>query len=129
MTPRFIRLHPRTKIELKTMMTESASDGAHRVSKRIHAVLLNSDENSSGRISQLLNVSRSKVSEWLKIYDEQGVDGLMEGRRTGRPSQLSDLNKILLCDIIDNGPIAYGHVSGLWTSIRIANVIAHEFGG
>ncbi len=52
----------------------------------------------------------------------------MEGRRSGRPGRLSDFDKILLCDIIDSGPIAYGYVSGLWTSIRITDVIHQEFG-
>ena len=110
------------------MKRESSADGAYRVATRIHAVLLNHDENTSGEIAKALNVSLSGVSEWLKIYAEQGVDGLMEGRRSGRPGFLSDVDKILLCDIIDSGPIAYGHVSGLWTSIRIADVIENEFG-
>lgn len=110
------------------MMQEAASDGADRVAKRIHAVLLNSEEYTSGQISEILNVSRSKVSEWLKIYDEQGFEGLKEGERSGRPSRLTDLQKIILCDIIDSGPIAFGYSSGIWTSKRIARAIYEEFG-
>lgn len=110
------------------MKREAAADGADRVSTRIHAVLLNHDENTSGEIAKTLKVSLSGVSEWLKIYSEQGIEGLLEGRRSGRPSFLSDFDKVLLCDIIDSGPIAYGYVSGLWTSIRIADVIDQEFG-
>jgi transposase len=128
MTPRFIQLHPRTKLKLQNMKLEAAIDGAHRVATRIHAVLLNHDQNTSGEIAKTLKASLSGVSEWLKIYSEQGVDGLLEGRRSGRPSFLSDVDKVLLCDIIDSGPIAYGYVSGLWTSIRIADVIDQEFG-
>ncbi len=128
MTPRFIQLHPRTREKLTKMMREAAADGADRVATRIHAVLLNHDKNTSGEIAKTLKVSPSGVSEWLKIYSEQGVDGLMEGRRSGRPSHLSDIDQILLCDIIDSGPIAYGYVSGLWTSIRVADVIYGEFG-
>ncbi len=109
-------------------MRESAADGAYRVSKRIHAVLLNSEENTSGRISEILNVSRSKVSKWLKSYDEQGFEGLKEGERSGRPGRLTDLQKIILCDIIDSGPIAFGYSSGIWTSRRIAQAIYDEFG-
>ena len=110
------------------MQREATADGAHRVATRIHAVLLSHDESTSGEIAKTLKASLSGVSEWLKIYSEQGVDGLLEGRRSGRPGFLSDVNKVLLCDIIDSGPIAYGYVSGLWTSIRIADVIDHEFG-
>jgi len=127
MQPRFIQLHPRTKNNLQVKMREAAADGADRVAKRIHAVLLNSEENSSGRISEILNSSRSKVSEWLKIYDEQGFEGLKEGERSGRPGRLTDLQKIILCDIIDSGPIAFGYSSGIWTSKRIAQAIYEEF--
>jgi len=111
MQPRFIKLHPRTRANLECLRRESAADGADRVSKRIHAVLLNGDEYTSGKISEILGVSRSKVSEWLKIYEEQGFDGLKEGVRSGRPSRLDDLQKIILCDIIDSGPIAFGFSS------------------
>ncbi len=109
-------------------MRESAADGADRVAKRIHAVLLNHDKFSSGDIARALKVSRSGVSEWLKIYEEQGFDGLMEGERSGRPGRLDELQKIPLCDIIDSGPIAFGYSSGIWTSKRIAAAIAEEFG-
>lgn len=128
MRQRYIDLHPRTKKKLTVMMRESASDGAYRVSKRIHAVLLSHEKNTSSEIAKTLMASPSGVSKWLKTYSGQGVDGLREGYRCGRPSRLSDLNKILLCDIIDSGPIAYGYISGLWTSIRIAEVILEEFG-
>ena len=109
-------------------MREAASDGADRVSKRIHAELLNSEDHSSGRISEILNISRSKVSEWLKIYEEQGFEGLKEGERSGRPGRLTDFQKIILCDILDSGPIAFGYSSGIWTSRRIADAINEEFG-
>lgn len=58
------------------MMAEAAMEGAERVSRRVHSVLLNSDGHTSGEISKILNVSREKVSEWLKIYDQQGFEGL-----------------------------------------------------
>lgn len=109
-------------------MREAATDGADRVAKRLHAVLLNDEENTSGRISEILNVSRSKVSEWLKIYEDQGFEGLKEGERSGRPCHLTDVQKIILCDIIDSGPIAFGYSSGIWTSKRIAQAIYEEFG-
>src|ERR1700733_2003078 len=127
MTPRFIKLHPRTKKRLTMLQRKSASDGARRVSDRIRAVLLNHDQKTSGEIASVIRVSRSRVSEWLKTYDQQGVDGLMEGRRSGRPSRLSDIQKIILCDIVDSGPIAYGMISGIWTAKIISTVIAEEF--
>lgn len=127
MNPRFINLHPRTKDKLIKMMRESAADGAYRVSSRIHAVLLNNEQKTSGEIAKILNVSLSGVSDWLKTYEGQGIDGLLEGERSGRPSRLSDFQKTLICDIIDSGPIAYGLSTGVWTSSIISQIIEDEF--
>lgn len=45
----------------------------------------------------------------------------------GSQSRLTDLQKILLCDIVDSGPVAYGLESGIWTSKLIGQIIEHEF--
>jgi transposase len=128
MQQRFIELHPRTKNKLHTMQLESAKDGAYRVSRRIHSVLLNNERRTSSEIARIVGATRVKVSEWLKIYAHQGIEGLMEGQRTGRPARISDVDKIILCDIIDSGPIAYGYQTGVWTSSIISEVINCEFG-
>lgn len=127
MNPRFIKLHPRTQKKLTRIELQSRSDGAYRVSTRIRAVLLNHKQKTSGEIASVLGSARSKVSGWLKSYVEQGVEGLMEGHRSGRPSLLTDLQKVLLCDIVDSGPIAYGSISGVWTSKLVSEVIKEEF--
>jgi len=128
MRARYLNLHPRTIKKLKRMEAEANIDGAYRVSRRIRSVLLNHEKKSSGQIASILDAPRSRVSHWLKTYDEQGVEGLKEGQRSGRPSLLTDLQKILICDIIDSGPVAYGLLSGVWTSKLISEIINDEFG-
>jgi transposase len=68
------------------------------------------------------------VSEWLQRYQTEGVDGLLEGYRSGRPSQLTENQQQQLGDIVDSGPVAYGLDNGIWTSPMIAWVIEEEFG-
>jgi Homeodomain-like domain len=75
-----------------------------------------------------LPAPRSKVSAWLQRYQAEGVDGLLEGYRSGRPAELSEKQKQQLGDILDSGPVAYGLDTGLWTSPRIAWIIEQEFG-
>jgi len=128
MLPRFLHLHPRTYDRLLRLRSEAERDGAYRVAKRIHAVLLNADEQSSGRISELLKAPRSKVSEWLSNYETHGYDALLEGCRSGRPSRLSATQRVALDDIVESGPVAYGLDTGIWTSPMIARVIEEEFG-
>src|SRR6516164_4893514 len=70
MLPRVLRLHPGTYQRLLRLSKEAERDGAYRVAKRLQA-------------------ARSKVSEWLARYQAHGVEGLLEGQRSGRPAELT----------------------------------------
>lgn len=128
MHARFLKLHHRTEDKLIRDKKAAERDGAYRVATRIHAVLLNNDGKTSGEIAFLLKRPQSCVCEWLKNYEEFGYEGLLEGHRSGRPPGLSESHQIALGDIIDSGPVAYGFLSGVWTSPMIARVIQEEFG-
>ena len=128
MLARFLRIHAATYKRLLRLRKEAEEDGEHRVARRIHAVLLNADGETSGRIADILKSPRSKVSEWLLNYEDHGVDALLEGQRSGRPPLLTSAQRISLVDIVDSGPVAYGLDAGVWTSPMIARVIDDEFG-
>lgn len=128
MQARMLQLHPQTVKKLLRLKKEAEAEGAYRVARRIHAVLLNRDGRTSGQIAELLKAPRSRVSEWLKNYEQYGYDGLLEGHRPGRPPAMTTAQKDVLCGIIDSGPVAYGFLSGVWTSVMIAYVIEEEFG-
>ncbi len=127
MRARSIRLHSKTVEKLMKLKREAERDGAHRVATRIHAVLMNHDGRTSGEISRILDRPRSRVADWLKSYEERGYESMLEGHRSGRPCSLEEKQKLALSDIIDSGPIAYGFLSGVWSSILIAEVIKNEF--
>jgi len=128
MVPRILRLHPKTYHKLARLRKEAEREGAYRVAKRLQAVLLNSEGRSSGELAAVLKAPRSKVSKWLANYEAHGMEGLLEGFRSGRPSVLTDSQHVELFDIIESGPVAYGFDSGVWTSPMIARVIEEEFG-
>lgn len=126
-SPRIIKLHKKTRCNLILLKKESEQAGEYRVAKRIHAVLLNDQENTSTDISKILHAPRSCVSEWLKNYEEHGYEALLEGQRSGRNSELSSEQLTELGDIIDSGPIAYGYTSAIWSSLMIRDIIRNEF--
>jgi transposase len=128
MRPRTLSLRAGTVEKLRDLMREAESDGAYRVARRIHAVILNSDGRTSGDIASTLMVGRSRVSEWLRNYERDGYEALLEGVRPGRPAALDEKGRVRLADIVESGPVAYGFLSGVWTSPMIARVIAEEFG-
>jgi len=128
MRARRLTLHPMTAKKLLRLKREAEGDGVYRVAKRIHAVLLNHDGYTSGQITALLKAPRSRVSQWLKDYEHYDYEGLLEGYRSGRPCEMTSRDEQSLADIIDSGPVAYGYLSGVWTSPMIARVIQEEFG-
>jgi len=128
MLPRLLYLHPATHRRLVLLSREAERDGAYRVAKRLQAVVLNAEGRTSGELATILKAPRSRVSEWLSHYHEHGVEGLLEGYRSGRPPALTAQQRTELGDLLDRGPVAYGLDHGVWTSPMIAWVIAEEFG-
>ena len=88
MKPRMVHLHCKTVEKLFRLKKKAEIDGAYRVARRIHAVILNHERKTSGDISNILKTPRSRVSDWLKNYEYYGCEGLLEGYRPGRPAQL-----------------------------------------
>src|ERR1039457_1786980 len=125
---RKLTLHPKTHGRLVRLGKEAERDGAYRVAKRLQAVVLNSEGRTSSELAGILKAPRSKVSEWLSLYQKHGVDGLLEGYRSGRPSSLTAEQRAQLGDILESGPVAYGLDTGIWTSPMLAWVIEEEFG-
>jgi transposase len=124
---RFIHLSPAQAQKCSALKLAAERDGAQRVARRLHAVLLNHQQHTSGEIARLLDSPRSKVSLWLQRYQTYGWQGLLEGHRSGRPKELDRAQLARLDDIVDSGPVAYGFTSGVWTSPMIAQVIVAEF--
>ena len=128
MVARILSLHPKTSEKLARLKKEAEQEGVYRVAKRLQAVLLNSEGRSSGELASILRAPRSKVSEWLANYEAYGIEGLLEGYRSGRPPLLNETQIRDLYDIVESGPVAYGLDSGVWTSRMISRVIEEEFG-
>jgi transposase len=119
-----------TKSTIKRLIQackEAAQEGAYRVARRLHAVVLNMEGRTAPEIASLLKVHRSKVSIWLQHWQRWGMEGILEGHRPGRPRALSDQQLQTLADILDSGPVAYGFHSGVWTCPMVSRVIEEEF--
>ena len=78
-------------------------------------------------IADVLKVHRSNVCLWLERWQEDGLEGILEGHRPGRPRTISERQREQLADILESGPVAYGFTSGVWTCPMIARVIEDEF--
>jgi transposase len=60
------------------------------LAERARIVLMSGDGMSVTEISRSLQVSRPTVYKWQQRYDQEGVDGLPDQPRSGRPTKLTE---------------------------------------
>ena len=92
------------ELEQLAKSTQSA-----RMRNRYLAVSHFVDGKSRTEIAKYLKVNRGSVNIWVKKYLDEGVDGLSEGRHTGRPIKLTELQlEKLRAFIKDNSVLSKG---------------------
>jgi transposase len=124
----FAKGNKRTLNKLIKLRKEAQQDGEYRVANRLHAIIMSLEGNSSGKISNILKVNRTRIPVWINSWNEHGENGLLEGYRSGRKTMMDTSMIETLQDIIESGPIAYGLDTGIWNSIIICKIIEDEFG-
>jgi transposase len=96
--------------------------------RRLRAARLFAKGMRPAEVARELGVSRQSATTWHHAWEEEGVRGLRQAARAGRPAlltekELNDVRRALL-----KGPRAYGWSTELWTLQRVADVIAMETG-
>ena len=126
--PIFAKGDSRTHRKLLALRQEAQRDKAPRVALRLQALLLSVAGHTPPQIAELLQVHRSRVHAWICRWNAQGLEGIKEGYRSGRPCELTEAQRQQFHDLVDSGPIAYGLNTGVWTSPILADVLQEEFG-
>lgn len=137
MRPRILALGEEKYREIARLAKQAIRAGQFRVEVRLTAVLRNSKGETSGQLARKLGVSRSKVSAWLASFEKYGIQGVLEGKRSGRPPRLTPRKLKKLWRIYEMGPAEYSRQKWGsnqrdwirdWTFPMLANVIEQEFG-
>ena len=81
-------------------MTQSSVDGIdfHQLARReknaqqrirLLALAHVKDGKTRTEVSESLKISRSSVNNWVKRYKNEGIDGIIDKKRSGRPTVLA----------------------------------------
>jgi len=79
-------------------------------------------------ISKQQMISIPTIYNWHKNWNENGIDGLANEPRTGRPPKLSDNQIHILKELLTQGAIIHGWHNELWTAKRVREVIRKRIG-
>lgn len=110
------------------MSTKKSQTTRWKEKRRCHAQKLAKQGWKQKEIAMALEVSKGAVSQWLKIFKQEGRAGLLARAHTGRPPELADQEKLLIPDYLSHGAESYGFQGEVWTCRRVRKMIEIEFG-
>src|SRR6266851_218809 len=104
-----LALNPEQRKELR----RQARRAVGRVSERIHFVLLRSRGYSLAQIAALYQIEERTVSHWRERYQAEGLAGLEDRPRSGRPRQAGAAATVSQC--LDQSPTVVAVERTTWT--------------
>ena len=82
---------------------------------------------SMSDVADAFGSNRSTVGRWVSRFQEEGNDGLVRRRTSGRPRKLEELTEDELRNIVLQPASSFGYESDLWTVGRLHCVINQRF--
>jgi len=73
-------------------------------------------------------VSVPTIYNWHKLWREQGLEGLANKPKTGRPAKATEAYCQKLEEILEKEPSEYGYRFAIWTSDRLRSHLEKETG-
>jgi len=99
-----------------------------RYDHRLHAVLLVAQGMSCPQAAELLGAAPRSVEYWVRRFEQDGLGGLREGERSGRPRRLNDDHLRRIEHALRQSPREAGLGAGLWDGKTLAAWIQSEVG-
>lgn len=99
-----------------------------RYDHRLHAVLLAVDGRSPYDIAELLGDAPRSVYNWIKLFQEDGLQGLRETLRPGRPTRLTEMQLQTLVEDMVRSPEEFGYDQVIWDGALLAYHLEKTFG-
>jgi transposase len=90
---------------------------------RIAAILLILEGWKSSQVAKLFGVTRWSAVQWIQKANSQGLSGLEEGERSGRPSRINSKIQKELEEALQKSPKDYGLKRNHWDGIVVTEYI------
>ena len=95
---------------------------------RLYAVYQIAKGKDAKDLQELYSTSHKSICNWVHRYNTQGVEGLKDRPRSGRPSLLSYSQKSELEQALQSNPLDYGYNTATWTGALAIDFVKTRFG-
>ena len=99
-----------------------------RYDHRLHAILLVAQGMSSRQAAELLGDSPRTVAYWVQRFETDGLAGLADADRPGRPRRLAQNQLYQIEQALRKSPLEVGLSVNLWDGKALSAYIKQEFG-
>jgi transposase len=79
-------------------------------------------------VSDTLHFPSSALRKWVSRFAHQGVHGLVDRPRSGRPPKMTCELEQHLQRLVDHDPLEHGSLHSQWSGRELATVFARETG-
>ena len=117
-----------TESELTTIEQAIKNDPDLRVRQRAQIIRLLHRGQKPAEIAALLSISVGPVYWWHQRWREEGVAGLSDKARSGRPKIGDEAFRQRLAEILETDPQSLGFAFTVWTPGRLLTYLEQETG-
>ncbi|MEW6602726.1 MAG: IS630 family transposase [Nitrospirota bacterium] len=98
-----------------------------RYDHRLHAVLLVAQGVTCPEVAKLLGDSPRTVQYWIRRFEEEGLAGLADADRPGRPSKLNSEQLEIIDQALRKSPMDEGFSTNIWDGKTLSVFIKERF--
>ena len=98
-----------------------------RYDHRLHGLLLIAHGIKCSEVSRLLGDSVRTVQYWVRRFEKDGLAGLSEGEKTGRPRRLTDTQLAEIDKLLRKPPTEVGFSNHLWDGKTLSAFIHKRY--
>jgi transposase len=114
--------------ELK-IIQQAMNHATHpEVRQRSTAIHLLHHQHKPGQVADMMAVSMGCIYQWHQRWREDGIDGLKNRPKSGRPPNADDNYCQLLEELLANEPSDYGYAFAFWTADRLREHLRQKTG-
>lgn len=110
------------------LQDEIRRNAESRYNHRLHGLLLVAQGMSALEVARLLGDAPRTVQYWVRRFEYDGLAGLLESERPGRPRRLDERQMVEVNAALRSSPEECGLSGNLWDGKTLSEWIARRFG-
>ena len=127
MSARSLDFSYNTATVILALRDEIRRSSESRYDHRLHGILLIAQGMSGGQVAQLLGDAPRTVAYWVRRFEQEGLAGLVDGERLGRPRRLNEAQVREIEVALRQTPRDFGLIGHVWDGKTLSAFIYQQW--